>query len=519
MERMIMDDLMRWKDDPCRRPLLLTGVRQCGKTYILQEFGRRFFRNTVYLNFQNTRGLDRIFEGSLERDTLLAYIGAYVNSPVVPGETLLILDEVQECPAALESLKFFAEEVPALHVAAAGSLLGVTLAKGRSFPVGKVDRLVMFPMNFGEFLRSAGEDLLAETASGPGRRGPLPGPLHERLVAHLREYMVVGGMPDVVRTWRETRDVTEVTRRQTELLADYRDDFEKHAGEDLDRMLRLWDSVPMQLARENGNRKFKWSDIGDGTKSREYRRPLDWLAGAGLVHVVHCVKRPDVPLRMHLSEDAFKVYMCDIGLMRAHAGYPPRFAYAAGREFALFKGAVAENLALCEMLSHGIRDVAYWRDGRSEVDFVVSVDGANFPVEVKAETKASAASLGGYIDRFHPSRGFLLSMNPRSDSETLSRIPLYDVPAISDVAGRGTETGSPDVYGRRVRIFSVRDWTMSDSGCTLTVRGAEMPVEVLRKEGEYYSEADADVRPADGGAEVRSGEPFDGMAVWTPHAP
>lgn len=533
MERLIMEDLIRWKDKPDRKPLIVEGVRQCGKTYILKEFGRRFFKNTAYLNFQDSESAKGLFEGDLDVRMLMDSIGAFTYTSMVPGSTLLILDEIQECPRALTSLKYFKENASDFHVVCAGSLLGVMLAKGGSFPVGGVDRLAMYPMNFREFLMSAGEGALLSVISRLGRTDEVPAPLHSRMVQYLREYMVVGGMPDVVSAWNRSHDIKVVSKKQRDLLADYKDDFEKHAEDDLDRIIQLWDSIPLQLARENGNRKFKWADIGrkplpeveggesesteERTGSREYRKPLEWLQNAGLIHVVKLVKRPDVPLKSQLDERSFKVYMMDVGLLRAHAGYPPKFAYDPDPKYGLFKGAMTENLVLCEMMSAGIQDMGYWKDGRNEVDFIVNIEGSNYPVEVKAETKTSTVSLDEYSRKYHPERSFIISMNPLRVSHERWYVPLYDVGSmLRSLEPEQPTVEQPTLPQNRAVMFDEGGWTNSDGGFVMMIPYAMLPVSVLRRNGDSFVPVDVETMQVDTGVEIRSGERFGGMVMWTP---
>ena len=424
-----MRRLEQWKDDRRRKPLLLTGVRQCGKTYTLKEFGQRHFENTVYVNFEESEKLAAIFEYDFDVSRILRELEAHFHAVIAPGRTILIFDEIQECPRAITALKYFCENRRDLHLAAAGSLLGVALRGGQiSFPVGKVNRLRMVPLSFEEFLGAIGE----ESRLSALRAWPVDRPIPELhtfpLERALQDYYIVGGMPEAVATWLQTRDYGAVEEVQREILQDYRDDFSKHGPTSVvEKICWIWDSVPVQLARENN--KFVFSHVREGKRSAELEDALLWLNDAGLVTSLHRVEKPEVPLSGAMDRTYFKVYLSDIGLLRCRAGLSAGTILKGDMLFHRFKGAFCENYALNEMLAQGLT-CAFWRSGNAaEVDLLAEHDGHIIPIEVKAADNTRAKSYREFCRRYSPPVGIKTSLKNigASDIEgcrTIS-LPLY----------------------------------------------------------------------------------------------
>lgn len=429
MKRSITSQLLSWKDSTRRKPLLLTGVRQCGKTYTLKDFGKSFFENTAYVNFEEHDKLSAIFDFDFDTDRILKELSLQVKTPIVPGSTLLILDEIQECPRAITSLKYFCENIPGLHIVAAGSLLGVALRKEQiSFPVGKVNRLQMYPLSFREFLDAEGEGTLAEMLSDWPADRPLPELYSVPMEKALRNYYIVGGMPEAVKIWCDTRDYDEVEKVQREILNDYSDDFAKHAPlSEVEKIRWIWDSVPVQLAKENN--KFVFSHVREGKRSSELEDALLWLRDAGLVNLLYKTEKPEIPLSGSVDAAYFKVYMSDVGLLRCRAGLSQETILNGNALYERFKGALSENYALNEMLTQGI-PCCFWRSGNTaELDLLLEDCGRMIPIEVKSADNTRAKSYAEFCRRYSPEVGFKTSLKNIGEYDcegcrTVS-LPLY----------------------------------------------------------------------------------------------
>ena len=431
MRRDILDSLEKWKSSPSRKPLVITGVRQCGKTHVMNEFGSLFFEDVAYVNLERDSLAASVFDLSLEPAKIIANLAALsLGRPVVPGKTLLVLDEIQACPQALTALKYFCEDLPELHVICAGSLLGVALThENVSFPVGKVDRLQMYPLSFGEFLAATqGQGMRGMLADLPLDK-PLPDALAKTLEATYRDFLIVGGMPEAVLRWMESSDYAEADRVQESILADYEADFAKHAPvSEVAKLAWIRASVPKQLAKENN--KFVFSQVKEGKRAHELENALQWLVAAGLVHKLELVRNAELPLSFNADASYFKVFMADVGLLRKMSNVPHRALLEPMPAYARFRGALAENYVHNEMLSQGIKPY-FWRSGNSaELDFVFEDDGRIVPVEVKSSDNTRAKSYRIFCKRYGIERGFKLSLrnlavNKEADGcETVS-LPLY----------------------------------------------------------------------------------------------
>ena len=429
MNRDIMSELLKWKDQTRRKPLLLTGVRQCGKTYIVREFGNACFRNYVYVNFEESENATGIFDYDFDVKRIITEIERLTRSKIVPGETLLFLDEIQECPRAVTCLKYFCENMRNLHVVCAGSLLGVAMRTNQlSFPVGKVNRMQLYPMSFKEFVIACGrEDLIEGFLNWPVER-PIPDLYAIPLKKLLKEYYIVGGMPEVVMTWIETQNYEEVEALQNDILRDYGEDFSKHAPlKEVPKIRWIWDSVPVQLAKENN--KFVFSHVKQGKRSSELEDALQWLTDAGLVSPIYLVEKPELPLSGLADRTYFKVYMSDIGLLRAKSGVSPETILGETDLYQRFKGAFVENYVLNELKSLGLTPY-FWRSGNTaEVDFLFEHQDKFIPVEVKAADNTQAKSYRQFCRKYNPNVGYKLSEknmahNLCEKTDTLS-LPLY----------------------------------------------------------------------------------------------
>lgn len=430
LKRDIMQKLVEWKDRTDRKPLLLTGVRQCGKTYVCKEFGERYFEDTAYYSFEGNKGLSSVFDYDYNVDRILDELGNIVRGKeIVPGKTLVIFDEIQACPNAVTSLKYFCENRRELHVICAGSLLGVAVKRDNiSFPVGKVDRLRMYPMTFSEFLRADGGEALYEGVQRYGAERELPELYTSELEKKLKYYYIVGGMPEAVAKWTKTHIIEEVEKLQDNILLDYANDFAKHAPiTDIPKLGWIWDSVPKQLAKDNN--KFVFSHVKEGKRSGELEDALEWLTDAGLVYRLELVKNPELPLSFYADATFFKVYMADVGLLRRKSGVSARTILEDSELYKNFKGAFTENFVLTELTALDIRTY-FWRSGNvAELDFLFEYEDKIIPVEAKAELHTRAKSYRQFCKKYEPEAGFKFSMknfgrNMVEKTETFS-IPLY----------------------------------------------------------------------------------------------
>lgn len=429
MEREITGKLLQWKDSKRRKPLLLTGVRQCGKTFALTDLGERFFENTVYLNFEENGQLGTLFDYDYDVRRIVREIEISRGVKIVPGKTLLILDEIQECPRAITALKYFCENLRELHIACAGSLLGVAIKRENiSFPVGKVNRMQMFPLTFSEFLAACDAGQYLELLRQWPADRPVPELYTVPLEKLLKEYYAVGGMPEAVMEWRESHDIRVVEEIQDEILKDYADDFAKHAPlSQVEKIRWIWDSVPKQLAKENN--KFVFSHVKEGKRSAELEDALQWLRDSGLVTQLELVEKPELPLSSAADATFFKVYFSDIGLLRRKSGLSFETIREESELYLRYKGSIAENYVLNELLAQG--ETAYfWRSGNTaEVDLLLESDGKLIPMEVKSADNVKAKSYQQFCKRYSPPVGFKLSLknigeNLCENTRTVS-LPLW----------------------------------------------------------------------------------------------
>jgi len=432
MDRLLLDDLRKWKEKSDRKPLILRGARQVGKTWLLKEFGQRFFDDTFYLNFEQQELPDSIFGGTLSPQQIIEQLSIYRGKKIMPETTLIIFDEVQELPRALTSLKYFAEEAPQYAICCAGSLLGVALHKGTSFPVGKVDFLDLRPMSFNEYLIANGESMLVEYIMNGNRTFDA---FTQKLTEHLKRYLIVGGMPAAVMKWIETHDFFEVNSVQRQLLTAYENDFSKHAPHQLVEKIRyVWDSIPSQLAKEN--KKFIYGLVRSGARAREYEDALLWLADAGEIIRTYNISKPDVPLKAYVDTKAFKVFLLDVGLLMCMSGLSPKVILEGSRIFEEFKGALTEQYVCQELQLHKqLHSNFYWTSSSAaEIDFLVSDGLEVYPLECKAGITMNAKSLKSYKDKYSPRWSLRTSLLPyeRNEEALTTNIPLYMLFALSE---------------------------------------------------------------------------------------
>ena len=430
MKRYAMNDLQNWKESKRRKPLVLLGARQVGKTWILEEFGKSFPDGFVKINFDKQPELHQFFQTTKDVRRIIQTLSIAVGKPITKN-TLIIFDEIQECEEALNSLKYFCEDAPEYYIASAGSLLGLMLAKG--FPVGKVDFLRMGPMSFEEFLEANGDHNLVGYLKGIDAISAVPEMFSGPLTEKLKMYFVVGGMPEAVKVWTEEGDIREVDKIQSEILDAYEYDFAKHADPiDVPKIRMIWNSLPSQLAREN--KKFLYSVVKKSARAREYENALNWLVNADLVKKVPRVTKPGIPLSAYEDPEAFKIYMGDVGLLRRHSRLSSSTFSEENRLFEEFKGALTENYVLESLLNIPDVSLYYWSDTPYEVDFIIQLENDIFPVEAKSGKNIKAASIKNYARVYSEQTKLCvrLSMRNLSYDGNLLNIPLY----LADEIGR-----------------------------------------------------------------------------------
>jgi len=444
MKRDIYAKLLAWKSSPRRKPLLLQGARQTGKTFILKEFGRNEYGNVIYCNFEENPDLAQFFQRDLDPERILAELSIYMNIEIRSRVDLVIFDEIQVSNQALNSLKYFAEKKDDVHMAAAGSLLGVKLSRPGSFPVGKVNFLRLYPMSFMEFLDAMGESRYRKLLENIDRPDPLPEAFHSHLIDLLRRYYFVGGMPECVKFFAETGNALEARKIQEEIIKSYVLDFAKHAlPTDIPKLTLIWDSIPKHLAREN--KKFVFSAVKRGARARAYENALLWLDDSGLIHRVHMVETPKTPLIHYADTGSFKVYALDVGLLGAMARSPVNLLAQGERLFNEYEGAFVENYVAQQLVSHFHQKLYYWRSkgGKAEIDFLCEFGDQIFPLEVKAGINPKSKSLRSYDLQFQPGRLMRTSLlNLKKDGKTCN-LPLYAISLLPRFAAGFRQPSSP----------------------------------------------------------------------------
>lgn len=425
MERSIYSSLKKWKESPTRKPLILQGARQVGKTYILKEFGAREYSEVVYINCDDNNDMQNLFV-DYDVDRIIRSLSAISGISIKPSTTLLILDEIQEVERGLASLKYFCEKAPEYHVAVAGSLLGITLHESTSFPVGKVDMLYMYPMDFEEFLLAMGKEQLVELLRNNSWAALTP--LRGMLTELLRQYYFVGGMPEAVKTYVERGDIWEVRSIHSKIIDAYRNDMSKHVPkQQVQRINMVWNSIPSQLARDN--KKFIYGALRKGARANDFGIAIQWLVDSGLVHKVHRISKPVVPLKFYEDMASFKLFLLDCGLLGALSETPPEQILIGDNVFEEYKGAFTENYVLQQLKSLPRTFVYYYSNDNStlEIDFVVQHEAHVIPIEVKAEENLRAKSLRQFVTDNSGLHGVRFSMSDYREQDWLTNVPLWAV--------------------------------------------------------------------------------------------
>ncbi len=431
MKRFIMKKLIDWKNSKDRKPLILKGARQVGKTYILKEFGENNYDNVAYFNFDHDDGLENLFLNTKDPKRIIEQLSLVIGKKISPESTLIIFDEIQECPNALNSLKYFCEEAPSYHVVCAGSLLGIRLSK-TSFPVGKVDFLNLYPMTFSEFLIADGSSNLVTVMEETKEIKEIPEVFVKQLIEKLKVYYIVGGMPEVVYSWVNDKDIEKVNQIQKNILDSYEHDFSKHVdASDANKISLIWNGIPSQLAREN--KKFVYQVIKDGARAREYEGALNWLNDANLISKCYLVNKCAFPLKAYNDLSAYKIYMNDVGLLRRMSGLDSSIILEGNKLLEEFKGAFTENY-VANVLKYLLDDTPnYYTFDRNEIDFVIQRKNKIIPIEVKSDKSTNHNSLTKYNANNDNEISFRFSLNNLSKNGKIVNIPLYLIEYIDNL--------------------------------------------------------------------------------------
>lgn len=431
MERNLLNKLLKWKEMPNRKPLIIRGARQTGKTWLMREFGKKAFKKMVYVNFENEPRFRDLFIKDYNTARIISMLELHLNEKIDAEDTLLIFDEIQAVDGGLTSLKYFCEEAPQYAIVAAGSLLGISLHANQSFPVGKVDFLDLYPMTLEEFMCAAGKKMLWDAMVA--QEWDMVATFHDELLQMLRIYMYVGGMPEVVKQWVDNQDFFAVREKQQNILRSYVADFSKHIPDDqVPRVNMVWDSLPAQLAKEN--KKFIYGIIRDGARAKDFELAIMWLYNCGLVLKSHRVKVPSMPLKAYQDFQTFKLFMVDVGLLGAAVGLQTQMLLEGNRLFTEFKGALTEQYVMQELSAQNFDYIGYWTNERStaEVDFVIQQKGEVVPIEVKSGEDLRSRSFTQFCRTYEPKIAFKASTLPYHGGMEIVNVPLYGIiPALS----------------------------------------------------------------------------------------
>lgn len=426
MERDAIKRLITWQNKRNRKPLILRGARQVGKTWLMKEFGRLYFKHTIYVNFENAPELSSLFSQNLDVHRILQTLQLYSGITINPTDTLIIFDEIQSVEKGLTSLKYFCEDAPDYAVIAAGSLLGMGLHSHLSFPVGKVDFMDIRPLTFYEFLNACGKELWTNALRAG--QWELMLPFHEQLTNLLRIYLYVGGMPEVVQTYIDTKDFFQVREVQRNIIYAYQADFSKHAPyEIVPRIQMVWESIPAQLAKEN--KKFIYGVVREGARAKDFELTIMWLTECGLLLKSHRISKPAMPLIAYQDTATFKLFLVDVGLLSAMSQLDAKTLILGNSIFTEFKGAQTEQFVMQELTAAQNDYIGYWTNEKStaEVDFIVQKAGEIFPIEVKAETNVRAKSFKLFCEKYHPQQAYRSSLLPYRPEEWMTNLPLYAI--------------------------------------------------------------------------------------------
>lgn len=432
MYRNQIEELIKWKESPNRKPLIIRGARQVGKTWLMQEFGKEHYEKCAYINFDDNARMNKLFDEDFDLDKIIRGLKIEAGVNIEPENTLIILDEIQETPRALKALKYFCENAREYHIISAGSLLGVAIHAGTSFPVGKVDFLDLTPLNFFEFLEALNEKALLQLLKN--NDFDMINVFDTKLKEYLKLYYYIGGMPEVVSDYIENKDLLEVRKIQKTLLDDYEQDFSKHAPSNIvPRIRQLWNNIPTQLAKKN--KKFIYGLVRAGARAREYEIALSWLIDCGLIYQINRVKNSKIPLSAYQDFNAFKLYLLDVGLLSAMAGIDAKTLLEGNEIFEEFKGSLTEQYVLCQLKQCTNLDIFYWSSdtGIAEVDFITQIGRNNIPIEVKASENLQAKSLKTFVQKYNTKINIRTSMSGYREEEWLTNIPLYSIGNIEKI--------------------------------------------------------------------------------------
>ncbi len=432
MYRDKIEELKKWKESSNRKPLIIRGARQVGKTWLMKEFGEKYYEKCAYINFDDNSRMNKLFEENFDLDRIIQGLKIESGVNIEPENTLIIFDEIQETPKALKALKYFYENANEYHVISAGSLLGVAIHSGTSFPVGKVDFLDLMPLSFFEFLNALNEKDLVELLKSNDFN--MIDVFSSKLKDYLKIYYYVGGMPEVVNSYVQNKDLVEVRRIQKTLLEDYEQDFSKHAPNNIvPRIRQLWNNIPTQLAKEN--KKFIYGLVREGARAREYEIALSWLIDCGLIYQVNRVNNSKIPLSAYQDFSAFKLYLLDVGLLSAMSGIDAKTILEGNEIFNEFKGSLTEQYVLCQLKQCTNLDIFYWSadTGTAEVDFITQIGTNNVPIEVKASENLQAKSLKTFVQKYNTKINVRTSMSDYRKEDWLINIPLYSIGNIEKI--------------------------------------------------------------------------------------
>lgn len=432
MYREKIKELEEWKKSKDRMPLIIRGARQVGKTWIMKEFGKNNYKKVAYVNFDGNNRMERLFESDFDINRIIQGLKIETKVDIDEEDTLIIFDEIQEVPKALTALKYFCENARQFHIIAAGSLLGVALHEGTSFPVGKVDFIDLYPLNFQEFLLAIGEENLVNILNE--KDWNLISVFKDKFISYLREYYFIGGMPAAINKYIETKDYRQVRKVQLKLLQAYEEDFSKHApSEIVPRLKMLWNSIPAQLAKEN--KKFIYGLIKEGARAKEYELALSWLIDCGLIYKIDRINKPNIPLIAYQDTSAFKLYILDVGILGAMTRIDEKILLEGNEIFTEFKGSFTEQFVLTELKSNKDIPIFYWSAERAtaEIDFLIQLGIDVIPIEVKSSENLQAKSLKAFIEKYNTIKNIRTSMSDYRKEEKLINIPLYAIGNIEKI--------------------------------------------------------------------------------------
>ncbi len=426
MKREAFKKLIQWKNSTTRKPLIMRGARQVGKTWLLKKFGELEYEKLVYVNFEATPSLKDLFKSDLNVERIISVLEIYFGVKITPSNTLIIFDEIQEAPSGLSALKYFCEDAPELHIVAAGSLLGLAMPYKSSFPVGKVDFLDLNPMSFLEFLSALGNDKLADAIRN--QSWSIIDVFHDRLITYLRTYYYLGGMPEVVQNYIDTKDLENASLIRQRILNAYEADFSKHAPVEIVPRIRLvWQSIAMQLAKEN--KKFIYGAIRKGARAKDFELAIQWLVDAGLLLKVNRISKPELPIKAFRDASAFKLYLHDVGLLSAMVKLDPKAIILGTDLFLQFKGALTEQFVCMQLQNIENSEIGYWTNDRStsEIDFLLQKNSEVIPIEVKAETNLKSKSFKLFCEKYQPKNAIRTSLSKYKQETWMTNVPLYAI--------------------------------------------------------------------------------------------